>query len=284
MTTLLRSGCKVNLSLDITGRLPNGYHELESLFLPLDEPHDELLVSTSEGTGITVSCEAEGIDLEHNTLTKAYTLYATATGFAPGMNVTLTKGVPHGAGLGGGSADAATLLKHIDSMNPSPLGTAGLIPVASKVGADVPFFLMNVPCIATGIGEKLVPAENPYKGMWLVLACPKVCVSTPWAYAAWDAANESDCEAEGCLTTQGRADKNSFSRGSWLFNSFERVVFTAYPELNKLKEAMLRDGAAAALMSGSGAGIFALFRAPHDARTALSNLEAHDIVVYQHLL
>lgn len=109
-TAALRIGCKVNLTLRITGVRPNGWHELDTVFLPLDEPSDTLRLALRPRGGLALHCAEPGIDPENNTLTKAYRLFAEASGFRPGVEAVLEKGIPHGAGLGGGSADAAALL------------------------------------------------------------------------------------------------------------------------------------------------------------------------------
>ncbi len=103
----LRSGCKINIFLRLLGRRPDGYHELFSLFLPLNAPFDEMIIRDGRKEGIHLSCDVPGIDAGNNTVTKAWRLYGEASGFAPALEVRLVKGVPHGAGLGGGSADAA---------------------------------------------------------------------------------------------------------------------------------------------------------------------------------
>ncbi len=112
----LRAGCKVNLYLRITGVRPDGYHELDTLFLPLPEPCDLLHVTPRSGQGIAFSCTEPDVDPARNTVTAAYEDFATATGFRPGLAVHLEKGIPHGAGLGGGSADAAALLRHLAAL------------------------------------------------------------------------------------------------------------------------------------------------------------------------
>lgn len=280
----LRSGCKVNLDLHISSRRDDGYHEIDSIFLPLDEPHDELLVTAGEASGILVTCDTHGIDPAQNTVTRAYDAYADMTGFRPSLRVELRKGVPHGAGLGGGSANAAAILNHLDAIAPKPQGSEKLCDMAARIGADVPFFIRATPCRARGIGEKITPVAAPYRGFTLLLACPDVQVSTAWAYSALDTAEEKQLDERGCLTTGGVADRTSFSRESWLHNGFEQVVFASYPELRSLKEALLRQGAAAALMSGSGASVFALFRRCEDAEAAFVQLKSHGTRVYQHLL
>ena len=150
-TAALRIGCKVNLTLRITGVRPNGWHELDTVFLPLDEPSDTLRLALRPGGGLALHCAEPGIDPENNTLTKAYRLFAEASGFRPGVEAVLEKGIPHGAGLGGGSADAAALLGWLNARAPEPLSLPELVGLAARIGADVPFFLYNVPCRASGI-------------------------------------------------------------------------------------------------------------------------------------
>ncbi|HJD97282.1 4-(cytidine 5'-diphospho)-2-C-methyl-D-erythritol kinase [Mailhella massiliensis] len=251
---------KINLFLFITGKLPSGYHELETLFMPLPGPQDILVFRpASRDSGIAVSCTTPGIDLEKNTLTRAYGLYVEATGFAPAVDVELVKKIPHGAGLGGGSADGAQVLLWLQRHAPEPLPEEKLLPIAARVGADVPFFLKGVPCLAQGIGERLFPVESGVRGMSCVLVCPHVHVDTAWAYAAWDAER-----ASFSLTEKTKADKNNRSSYQSFYgrNDFEPVVFAAHPELAALKMQLLQEGADIAGMSGSGSALFGLFRDP----------------------
>ena len=149
----LTAGCKVNLGLRITRVRPDGYHELDSLFLPLDEPADqlELTVLPDAAPGITVSCDAAILDPADNTLTKAYGAYCRASALPPpALRIRLHKGIPSGAGLGGGSSDAAALLRWLNAGSPAPLAPEALARVALRVGADVPFFLRGGPCRVRG--------------------------------------------------------------------------------------------------------------------------------------
>jgi len=302
----LRAGCKVNLYLRITGVRPDGYHELDTLFLPLPEPHDLLHVAPHAGEGIAFTCTEPDVDPARNTVVAAYEGFATATGFRPGLAAHLEKRIPHGAGLGGGSADAAALLRHLAALcaqqapgrapTPETLRT-----IAAKVGADVPFFLMDGPAQATGIGEVLTPVPQEelaalgLAGMHLVLACPPLRVSTPWAYRAWDAANPPGAHAapeagrsakslRPCLTSESLEDRNPLSRSPWLTNSFEPVVFQTHATLRRTKEFLLRRGACAALMSGSGASLFALFRKHGTARDVAEALRNDNIAAFLHAL
>ena len=268
----LRANCKVNLSLRITGVLPNGYHTLDSVFLPLPEPHDLLHITPNAQPGLTLTCAAPALDPRDNTLTRAYGLYAGAASFAPPLALTLEKGIPPGSGLGGGSSDAAALLRYLNARAPQALDAKTLHAVAVRVGADVPFFLQALPCRVRGTGEMLEPCLPELAGLWLVLVCPDVHISTPWAYAAWDD-----------LTKHGSEAKKSNFRFHCL-NDLEEAVFPAYPELASIRREFFRQGAAAAVMSGSGASQLGLFHDQHAARNAAVFFQAKGMRTYCHVL
>ena len=266
---IVRTGGKINLYLFITGRRENGYHELDTLFVRLPEPQDTLVFRPAEReSGIRVTCSTPGIDLKKNTLTKSYELYARATGFAPAVDVELVKGIPHGAGLGGGSADGAEVLAWLQRQNPEPMDALQLNALAAGVGADVPFFLARGACFAEGIGDILTPAVAGIGDWSCVLVCPQVHVNTAWAYAAWDAENPSFS-----LTEKRKADKNNRSSYQCFYgmNDFESAVFAANPVLDELKAQLIQLGADAAGMSGSGSALFGLF---HDRERAAQAAEA----------
>lgn len=144
-TAALRIGCKVNLTLRITGVRPNGWHELDTVFLPLDEPSDTLRLALRPGGGLALHCAEPGIDPENNTLTKAYRLFAEASGFRPGVEAVLEKGIPHGAGLGGGSADAAALLGWLNARAPEPLPLPELVGWPPASARTCRFFCITSP-------------------------------------------------------------------------------------------------------------------------------------------
>lgn len=291
--TSLRVGCKVNLTLRITGRRPDGWHELDTVFLPLCAPSDTLRLAPG-GEGLTLRCTAPGIDPDDNTLTKAYRLFAEASGFRPAVTAALEKGIPHGAGLGGGSADAAALLGWLNAVAPAPLPFPALAALAARIGADVPFFLYNVPCRASGIGERLAPCPEWLEaagvaGAGLVLLCPTERVSTPWAYAAWDRWAENrptplTDARNGAISHPSQNPSGGGASIRWLENSFEPPVFEAFPRLRRLRERLLREGAFAAVMSGSGSSLFGLFRKAEDARRAAEGFREKDVAVHVHAL
>ncbi len=276
----VRAGCKVNLSLRITGVTERGYHTLDSIFFPLPEPHDLLRIQPAGRPGLALHCADPALDPADNTLTRAYAAYAEACAFAPALELLLEKNIPSGAGLGGGSSDAAALLGVLNALNPRPLDTARLCATALRVGADVPFFLRNAPCRVRGIGELCEPcAALPVAGLHLLLLCPTISISTAWAYAAWDALSHSNF-----LTKNEAEAKEMNFRPVRVFNDLEDAVFAAYPELAHLKRELFRQGAAAALMSGSGSSLFGLFRDRNTADAAAELFRKQGMRVYLHTL
>ena len=256
-----RAGCKVNLYLDIVGVRVDGYHEIESLFYPLPDPCDELVIEEG-GEGLRLTCSDPSLASGQNILARAYNAFAAATGFAPGLNVHLDKGIPMGAGLGGGSSDAAELLKWLNER----AADRGLCPdelaaLALGLGADVPFFLANVPAWVTGIGERLEPVTLDLGDYSILVVCPAVHVNTAWAYRRYDEMlGEGLVRPRKELTLDFSPIKNlCFTKPPELWNVFEEVVFQKFPELYGIKELILESGPQACVMSGSGSSFVALF-------------------------
>ena len=283
----LAVGCKVNLSLRITGRRADGYHSLESIFWPLASPADRLTVARSASPGIQFSCDDPALAAQENIVVKAYHAYAKATSFAPSLTVFLEKKIPYGAGLGGGSADAAALLLHLNDiaraenlpgLSPEALGQLG-----ARLGADVPFFLHNAPCMVSGIGEIIKPLPpsvvQSLSGINLVLVCPKIHVATAWAFAAWDKKSLSDA-----LTNGDEKDTSPLVHGVCIHNDLQRVVFDAHPDLEKMSVLLQSFGAEAASMSGSGASIFGLFHDAVSAEKAVCFFQDMGESVFHHII
>ncbi len=322
----LYSGCKINLFLDITGTRGN-YHTLSTLFLPLAAPSDILRIhpDTGNSAGLSVRfiyadkhAAANPINPFSNTLTKAYALYREATGFCPSLHVEVEKHVPSGGGLGGGSANAAALLQELQALAPQPLPEMELFALATKAGADVPFFLRHTPCLAGGIGDELTPlppeACAALSSCTLLLLCPHFPISTPWAYQAFDVQEKSlaflpadqTCSTttpfstlsksaliaeknflkffmEKCLTSGPLMDKSHDSCSGIFFvrNALEPVAFAAHPVLGYWKTRLFQEGAFAAGMSGSGSSLFGLFRNSKTAENAASSLREENANVHE---
>ncbi|WP_432737636.1 4-(cytidine 5'-diphospho)-2-C-methyl-D-erythritol kinase [Maridesulfovibrio sp. FT414] len=277
-TTTLTAPAKVNLYLKIVCKREDGYHELDTLFLPFPALADTLEI-TETGTGCTIHCPDFDLPAEDNLIYKAWDRYADATGFRPGLHVELIKRTPTGAGLGGGSSDAATMLRFLNGHPGSPgMEHGALNALAAKLGADVPFFLLDGPAWAKGIGEILTPCEVDLSGLTGVLACPDVHVNTAWAYKAWSSRERSDILKKipsFSLTTctNGNIKTASQTRVT-LFNDFEEVVLPEFPAIRKTKEYLLKNGACGAVMSGSGASVISFFRNDKEAEIAAAGLRA----------
>lgn len=281
---VLRSGCKINLFLLIGEKLANGYHNLESLFLPLEEPHDLLeIFPAAKGSGITVSFSSQKDGAagpaiappDNNTLTKAWAAYAKASGFMPDIAVHVLKRVPTGGGLGGGSANGAALLNWLQSaakdQGRAPLEEKILAEIALSIGADLPFFLLNKPALVSGVGQKLSPCPVAFSESFLVLVCPDIAVQTAWGFKALDEKragqtsqqtgrnNAGKKSALSVLTSEGQQASNFLARAAGYGNDFEELVFPVYPELGQLYERLAETGALAVRMSGTGSTLFAIY-------------------------
>lgn len=280
---ILDAGCKVNLGLRITGVRPDGYHELDSLFWPLPHPHDRLKIRPLHSGGLKLCCAQPGFPAD-NTLTRAYALFTRAAGHAPSLELTLHKGIPQGAGLGGGSSDAAALLIWLNARAERPLTGQDLSAIAARVGADTPFFLQSSPCRVRGIGEILEPVGRTLNGWHLVLVCPMIHVSTPWAFEAYDAARAG----QNSLTIAGGGANGIFLSGGHplpdMHNDLEAVVLACHPQLAVIKTDLLRFGAEAAGMSGSGSSMVGLFAAENAAQDAARHLRRENWRVFTHVL
>lgn len=252
---------KLNLSLRIEGRREDGFHELETLMVPVPDLHDILEVEAAEE--FSFSCAQEGVPTdESNLVVKAVRLFEKATGEACRQAVRLEKKIPHGAGLGGGSSDAAAMLMVLNALSAEKLPMDGLLELAGGLGSDVPFFLRGTACRCRGRGEKLESAE--VEELDVVLAKPSFGVSTPDAYGRWKDSKELpgvSYEAQNC-------------DGVELVNDLERPVFEKFPYLAELKMWFLgQPEVQGALMSGSGATVFGVLRDGCSAEDVESRLQ-----------
>lgn len=246
---------KLNLGLRVLGKRPDGYHDLESLFIPCEAFRDELCIELADEFGIEIGGPCyRGWDPSEDLTARAWRLLRDEFGIAP-VRISLTKNSPVGAGLGGGSADGAFALRALSDLFGLGLSDAALAALAARLGSDCPFFIYNRPMFASGRGEILEPFDIDLSGYRLEVAVPEgVAVSTKEAYAGViPAAAEEPLRA-----TLARPVETWPGR---LVNDFERSVFPAHPEIPALKEDFYRRGALYAAMSGSGSAVFALFPA-----------------------
>ncbi len=252
---------KVNLFLELRGKRPDGFHDLETLLVPVDLA-DTLEVRAVAGSDTHIECDTPGVPADgRNLVAKAADALAEHTGARFGVHVRLTKRVPHAAGLGGGSSDAAAMLvalNHIFALNLSP---ETLMLVAGRVGSDVPAFLVGPAAWCTGRGEVVTPA--PVGGeLFLVVVKPDAGLSTAAVYARC-AVPADPVRGTAVRSALAAGDVRGVAAG--LFNRLERSAFALLPEAAAVRDALVRAGALAALVSGSGSGVFGVCETRADA-------------------
>ena len=254
----LAAQAKVNLGLRVLGREPSGYHQLETLFARIDLA-DELVI-TRTARGCTLDCVGADVGpVERNLAYRAALAYLEASGWTTGLAIELTKQIPAGGGLGGGSADAGAVLRLLDAMAPTPLSPATMASVALTLGADVPFLATTAPlALAWGRGERLVPI-SPLPPRELLLALPPFGVETKAAFG-WLADSRSgraEASSDVPVTTEQVATWPSVAQ--WSQNDLEGPVEARHPSLAALRAALTAAGAEVARMSGSGSTVFGVF-------------------------
>ncbi|MCB1124938.1 MAG: 4-(cytidine 5'-diphospho)-2-C-methyl-D-erythritol kinase [Verrucomicrobiae bacterium] len=267
------SPCKINLVLNILDRRPDGFHELETLLLPVPLCDEITLEPARDAVELTCSNPEVPTD-GTNLVVRAANAFFEQTGDRRGLRIHLEKRIPMAAGLGGGSSNAATTLLALNELCGHPLAEGELAFIAAQLGSDVPFFLQPGPAIGIGRGEQLqaVPSLRSLDGLHLLLIHPGFGVSTPWAYrhlAAFPEALHGRPGRAGevaALLGQGERDRGL----AGLFNSLETPVFDKYPVLRLYQEFLREHGALAAMMSGSGSTTFAFFDEVPRAATARS--------------
>ncbi len=249
---------KINLSLKIVGRREDGFHELETLVLPLPGLSDTLIFHPADE--FSLSCETPGVPTdESNLVSKALRIFERETGLACPYQVQLTKEIPHGAGLGGGSSDAATTLLALNELTNANVPLDSLAAWAAELGSDIPLFLYQSPCWGRGRGEIIEPIELTWSHA-IVLFKPAFDISTPWAYSCWKESRELP---EISYAPQEIA-------GITLSNDLERPVFQKHYFLAELKMFLLKHpGTLGAVMSGSGSTVFAILKSPDDAQALI---------------
>ncbi|MEM7655532.1 MAG: 4-(cytidine 5'-diphospho)-2-C-methyl-D-erythritol kinase [Bacteroidota bacterium] len=248
---------KINLGLIIKGKRPDGYHLLETLMVPVQALTDELVLRPAE-TGCHLQLSGRPLDgsAVDNLCVKAYRALQAQVPDLPGVAIELTKHIPAGAGLGGGSSDAAHVLLGLNQMYELGLSLAELQAIAAPLGADVPFFLSPQPQMATGTGTELEPFDLP--GDFRIELRPQPIHSS--TVAAYKALDHRLCDPERSLSHLLQQPTSNWP--SQLPNDLERPVFGRYPELAAVKEMLYAEGAFYASMSGSGSCMFGLFSTP----------------------
>ena len=277
MATLEKdSPCKVNLLLNILGKRPDGFHELETVFHPV-RLCDRLSFSRG-GVAIQLTCSDPKLPVDSTNLVhRAASAFRSVAKVSDGVRIHLTKHIPMAAGLGGGSGNAATTLLGLNELFGSPLSLEQLHGLAATLGSDVNFFLQFKPALATGRGEKVESLRDfpAMRGAFFFLIHPGFGISTPWAYQNLarfpSALNGAPGRARKLISVLETADLAAAGRE--FYNSLEAPALEKYPVLALYQEFFREQGAAATLMSGSGSTTFALFAKRQAAETALDKFK-----------
>jgi len=261
------ANAKINLGLNVIEKRADGYHNLETVFYPV-KLYDVLEITDARVT----SCQVRGIDIPgemtDNICLKAFALLQQDFEI-PAQQITLLKNIPVGAGLGGGSADAAFLIKLLNTKFKLGLTLGAMEDYARILGADCAFFIRNEPVFATGKGDRFSPVSLELSKYFMVLVKPPVHVATAAAFGTLRPAFP-----ETSLQELIKLPVNEWKKA--LKNDFEQPVFLKYPEISQIKDQLYQAGATFALMSGSGSGVFAIF----EEAVTLPQLEKDNKVFY----
>lgn len=262
---IVRSFAKINLGLEIVRKRPDGYHDIRTLFQTIALADEISLEAAPAGVLELVGDDPAVAWDTTNLVHRAASLLLDAGRAAGGARISVRKSIPAGRGLGGGSSNAAAVLLALDTMWGLGLGTEALAPLARSLGADVPFFLQGGMCLGEGIGDRLTPLPD-LDPMACLLVFPPFPIPTPSIYAGVGAS----------LTSPGKDSKiERFleSRDFGLLeNDLERVIFRAYPELERWKSFFRGEGALVAQVSGSGSAVYGLFPDPASGEKARRRL------------
>ena len=255
--------CKINIGLRVVRKREDGYHDLETIFYPVYGLHDELEVEIADEfafvqEGLTVDCSPTD-----NLIYKTYARMREHYPQIGNVKITFKKNIPFGAGLGGGSSDAAHTAIALNEIFSLGLTKEQLAAEVRPLGADCPFFIYNTPCYAEGIGDALSPISLDLSGLRLVMIKPNCGVSTKEAYAGIVRHPEVEGQIKQALV-EGKALTDMCPL---LINDFEQTVFPIHPEIAKIKKRLHDAGAVYAAMSGSGSTVFGLFQDDAEGRT-----------------
>ena len=272
---LLFPNCKINIGLRVVRKCEDGYHDLETIFYPVYGLHDELEVEAITNTttqhyttlhdsiqflqeGLAVDCPAED-----NLIIKCYLRMRAKYPQIGDVRIRFKKNIPFGAGLGGGSSDAAHMAIALNELFSLGLTQQQLAEEVRPLGADCPFFIYNTPCYAEGIGDELTPIALDLSGLRLVMVKPACGVSTKEAYGGIIPKGTSKVLTD----LKDLNVLNDLTILSALTNDFEETVCKVHPEIAEIKQRLLGAGAIYAAMSGSGSTVFGLFQNNAESRT-----------------
>ncbi len=274
----LKTPAKINYFLEVTGKRSDGYHELSTVFQAIGL-YDRLTLEKTDEEGILLEEEEGSVSVpldETNLMFRAAALLFSAFGLSGGLAIRFRKEIPVGAGLGGGSSDAAAVLFGINELYGLELTKKELQAFALELGADVPFFLEGGTCHAAGIGEELTPVPFD-RTIPIVLVKPPESASTKEVFQAFDREEAREVRSADAVLELFYGDPDGFEKrlSRELFNALEPVTERIVPAIAEIRSLLLENGACGALMSGSGSSVFGVFESRETAENALKAVAEH---------
>lgn len=265
----LLSPAKINLTLEILGRRPDGYHYIRSLIQPIDLFDEVRIAAGGGGEGIRI--DASGIEIpegSENLAWKAADMFLRECGLTLSVDIFIRKKIPLGAGLGGGSGNAAAVLVGLNKLT-NALREEKILEMASEIGADVPFFIRSRSAAVEGVGERITVLRD-FPLFYYVLLCPKLHISTEDIYKKWDELNvgqdmENANKAAGDIQNTVSMFKDA-NEAPPLINDLYAPAAELYPEINSYKKILSSMGAQSVMMTGSGSAVYALFKNEDQAK------------------
>lgn len=274
----VRANGKINLYLDVTGRMENGFHTIKSIMQSVSLC-DRATVSVIKGaaSSVNITCDSPYVPCdERNIAYKAAMKYLEKSGISATVNIALQKRIPVSGGMAGGSTDAAAVLRALQKLLGGALKSDELYDAVAELGSDIPFCLMGKTALCEGRGEILTPLENRAK-LHLLIVPSSESVSTPWAYGALDEAfgdfSSRDNEARYNALTAALASGDAHGVANNMYNIFEEVILPERPIARRAKELLLECGAIGAMMSGSGPTTFGIFEDTETRSAAMQILK-----------
>jgi 4-diphosphocytidyl-2-C-methyl-D-erythritol kinase len=268
---VLKTPAKINWFLSITGKRNDGYHNILSLMQCIGL-YDELAFADADGLDLISDMD---IPQEENLVCKAASALGKRSSCDKGAKISLKKNIPSGAGLGGGSSDAACTLKGLNLLWELNLGSTELFSIAAEIGSDVPFFLQGPCALIEGRGEILKPLKVLFPAI-LLLVKPSVSVSTAWAYASYDARlklTKKPIDIKLFIQALNRQDFASLD--ALINNDLEYAVAERYPVIKDIKTRLMQAGAMLSAMTGSGSAVFGVFQNRKKAEKAAKTMQSH---------
>ena len=282
---VLKSPAKVNLRLEILRKREDGYHELKTIFQKISL-YDTLHFSLKKERGISITTGHLGLPVgKTNLIHRAIQSIIKKSNYREGFAIHVEKRIPLGAGLGGGSSNAATTLRAMNQLLGMKLSRKELMELGLEIGADVPFFFLKGAALGSGVGERLKKIEVP--DLWFILIYPNFEVSTQWAYQNFDRRDSassltrhwsSSGKAKGLTNQQFHISLDKFPKtpqgvSQILFNHLEAVVSKEYSQIDVMKKMLFSAGTMGALMTGSGPTVFGLFSGERIATKAYEKIK-----------